>query len=179
MNKRQEIARLVTALGEYYDKPLTPTQIATYSEDLMELEPAQLAQAIKAYRNDPRNDRFPLPAKLKAAVGMTVNPEDEAVRVAGKILGAIAHIGPYDSAKAREYIGEAGWQVVQWEGGWESICEIQTDDIPIRKAQWRNMAKSVIERPEQRIDRVALTDQSAKMPSLESFNPQKLLRGMP
>lgn len=147
MSKLAEIMKLVAALGEYYDKPITPGQVAMYSQDLMGLEPEQLAQAILTYRNDPRNDRFPLPVKLKAMVGMAVNPEDEAVQIAGRILGAIASVGPYQIQAAREAIGEVGWQVVEMEGGWQTLCEVQTEDIPIRKAQWRNMAKSLIEHP--------------------------------
>lgn len=150
MTKQAEIMRLLAALGEYYDKPLTPTQLAAYSEDLMDMEPEQLAHAIKIYRNDPRHDRFPLPVKLKAMVGQTTNPEDEAVLIAGRILNAIARIGPYEPARAKMAIGPVGWQVVECEGGWETICEIQTDDIPIRKAQWRNLAKSFLESPRQR-----------------------------
>lgn len=146
MNKQAEIMKLVSALGEYYRVPLTPGQVAMYSQDLMALEPEQLAQAINTYRNDPRNDRFPLPVKLKAMVGLAINPEDEAVQISGRILGAIAAIGPYRSQDAREAIGEVGWQVVQAEGGWQTICEVQTDDIPIRKAQWRNLAKTFCER---------------------------------
>lgn len=147
MSKQAEIMKLVAALGEYYDKPLTPGQVAMYSQDLMGLSPEQLGQAILTYRNDPRNDRFPLPVKLKAMAGLAVNPEDEAIQISGRILGAIASIGPYQGQWARESIGEIGWQVVQMEGGWQTICEIETDDIPIRKAQWRNLAKSLIEHP--------------------------------
>lgn len=174
MNKRAEIGRLVTALGEYYREPLSATQIAMYAEDLMCLEPAQLAQAILTYRNDPRNDRFPLPVKLKAMIGQVINPEDEAVRVAGRILEAISRIGPYDSAKAKAFIGDAGWAVVQSEGGWESICEIQTDDIPIRKAQWRNLAKSFLERPrEARQENLRIESKKAEV------DIHRLLRQMP
>jgi len=146
MTKLAEIMKLVSALGEYYDKSLTPGQLAMYSQDLMAMEPEQLALAINTYRNDPRNDRFPLPVKLKSMVGLAINPEDEAIQISGRILGAIASVGPYRSQEAREAIGEIGWQVVQAEGGWQTICEIQTDDIPIRKAQWRQLAKTFCER---------------------------------
>lgn len=142
--------RLVAALGEYYDKALTSTQIAAYTDDLMSLEPAELGNAILIYRNDPRNERFPLPVKLKAMIGQVINPDDEAVLIAGRILNAISRIGPYESARAKAAIGEVGWQVVECEGGWETLCEIQTDDLPIRKAQWRNLAKSFLESPRQR-----------------------------
>ena len=166
MSKRAEIMKLVAALGEYYDKALTPTQIAAYTEDLLCLEPEELAQAIVIYRNDPRHDRFPLPVKLKSMVGQALNPDDEAVLVAGRILNAIARIGPYQSAKAREAIGEVGWQVVECEGGWESICEVQTDDIPTRKAQWRNLAKSFLESPRQRSQGLSQIGQGAVKLSL-------------
>lgn len=146
MSKQSEIMKLIAALGEYYDKALTPTQLAMYADDLKMLEPEQLGQAIVTYRNDPRNHFFPLPVKLKSMIGLALNPDDEAVQISGRILSAIASIGPYQSEKAREAIGDVGWQVVQAEGGWQMICEVQTDDIPIRKAQWRNLAKSFCER---------------------------------
>lgn len=167
MTKLAEIMKLVAALGEYYSWPLTPGQVAMYAEDLMCLEPQQLAQAIISYRNDPRNDRFPLPVKLKAMVGAAVNPEDEAVQISGRILGAIASIGPYNTQRAREVIGEIGWQVVQMEGGWQTLCEVQTDDIPIRKAQWRNLAKSLIEHPRR--------SSSPALPGPKDDGPGKLL----
>jgi len=146
MSKQAEIMKLIAALAEYYDKVLSPGQLKAYTEDLMCLEPAQLSQAVLTYRNDPRHDRFPLPVKLKAMVGAVMDPESEGVQIAGRILAAITQIGPYQAQRARESIGEIGWQVVQMEGGWMQLCEIQTDDIPIRKAQWRQLAKSLCER---------------------------------
>lgn len=146
MKKQDEIIKILGALGEYYDKPLTATQLAMYSEDLMDLEPSELTAAILTYRNDPRNTRFPLPPQLKAAIGTVLNPEDEAVQIVARILMAIGQIGPYRTEEAKAAIGEVGWRVVQAEGGWGAVCDVQTDDLPIRKAQWRNLAKSCFER---------------------------------
>lgn len=148
MNKRAEIAKLITALGEYYDKSLSPTQIAAYTEDLLCLDPEQLTQAIVTYRNDPSNDRFPLPVKLKAVVGMAASAEDEAIMVVSRIVSAIERIGPYRVKDAREAIGEVGWQVVRLEGGWEAMCSQIPDysTMSIKKAQWRNLCKAMASR---------------------------------
>lgn len=160
MNKQAEIMRLVAALGEYYDKPLTPTQIAAYTEDLLCLEPGQLAQAIVTYRNDPRHDRFPLPVKLKAMIGAVVNPDDEAVQIVGRIVLAMSRIGYYRSDEAKVFIGDIGWRVVQADGGWENVCQTLTEDLPIRKAQWRNLAKSFLESPRERLLALELKPQN-------------------
>lgn len=141
MNYRGEIAKMVVALGEYYDKILTPTQFAMYVEDLADMTPANLAVAVKRYRMNPANDRFPLPAKLRAAVYSPETPDAAAREAVGQIISAVARIGPYDSERARKFVGPLGWLVVVRQGGWETVCEMLTfQNQGILQAQWRELA---------------------------------------
>ena len=66
MKHREQISRIVAGLAEYYDKHLSVSQLAMYVEDLAGMDLERLAQAVREYRADPKNDRFPLPAKLRA-----------------------------------------------------------------------------------------------------------------
>lgn len=64
---KSDISRIITGLAEYYDKNLSPSQIKMYVEDLSHLSPDTLAIAVRAYRMNPDNVFFPLPAKLAEA----------------------------------------------------------------------------------------------------------------
>lgn len=143
MTHRQQIAKALLGLAEYYDKQLTKNQIDMYVQDLSDLALEDLIRAVELYRKDARNDRFPLPAKLK---GTIQPPDDQRARDAvGLVLTAVSRIGPYRDSDAREFIGELGWKVVKMQGGWEEVCNSLTNDNkPILSAQWRELAVSLI-----------------------------------
>lgn len=145
MNPKLDIARIVIGLAEYYDKKLTPTQLDMYAEDLMELGASKLVQAVRLYRNDGRNDKFPLPSKLKAMVEL--QPDQQARDAVARIMTAISRIGPYQNAVAREFIGDLGWSVVTLQGGWEEVVKgVKDDNKGILNAQWRELAISLIKK---------------------------------
>jgi hypothetical protein len=147
MDKRVLIAGIVAGLAEYYDKTLSPSQLAMYSDDLSELEPQALALAVKRYRTDPKNDRFPLPARLKSMVQVQFDPDSEAAEAVSRIMAAIGRIGPYRESDARAAVGELGWAVVTQEGGWAHVCTLVTNEnIGTLRAQWKTLAKVKYER---------------------------------
>lgn len=144
MNQREQISEIIFALGEYYDKNLTQNQIAMYVEDLIDLDATQLVEAIKRYRLDPKNDRFPLPVKLKAMIGQAVSPDDAARDASSRIIAAVAKYGWNNPDRARDYVGELGWEIVKRQGGWMNLCESLTyDNQGMLQAQWRELAVSV------------------------------------
>lgn len=144
MNKRAEIAKIIVALAEYYSRTLSTNQIAMYVEDLIDLEPQQLVDAVKKYRLDPKNEFFPLPVKLKAMIGQASSPDDFARDAASRILAAVSKYGWNNPERARDYVGELGWEIVKRQGGWMNICESLTyDNKGIYQAQWRELAIAV------------------------------------
>lgn len=144
MNKRADISKIIVALAEYYDKILSAQQIAMYVEDLIELEPQELVDAIKRYRNDPKNERFPLPVKLKAMIGAADSPEDAARDASSRIVAAVSRYGWNNPTQARVYIGGLGWEVVRRQGGWLNVCEMLTySNQGQYQAQWREIALSI------------------------------------
>lgn len=144
MNKRAEIAKIIIALGEYYSRVLSENQIAMYVEDLIDLEPQQLIESIKKYRLDPKNEFFPLPVKLKAMIGQAQSPDDLSRDTASKIIAAVSKYGWNNPERARDYIGDLGWEIVKRQGGWMNLCESLTyDNQGIYQAQWRELATSI------------------------------------
>ena len=170
MSQRDKVAKIVIALAEYYDKILSTTQLAMYVEDLVAIEPEDLIKAVRIYRNDPKNERFPLPAKLKAMVVPANTDEDQARDASARIIASVSKFGPYQEQRAKEYIGELGWLVVQRQGGWRATVEALTyDNQGQLQAQWRDLALSLARR-----SKLGLVDQAPELPqknqgSLESF----------
>jgi hypothetical protein len=75
--------------------------------------------------------------------------EDLAAVAASRIIGAVRKIGvssdPDRNRRAREWVGELGWQVVENNGGWRFLCEtLNTDDIPTVRAQFRREATALL-----------------------------------
>lgn len=135
----QEIKKLLVGLAEYYGITLTPTRLAMYAEDLEDLDISLIAGAIKNIRRNPNQKFFPLPAAIREEI--QGNQRDEAVEAANRIVQAMGKYGYTNPERARSFIGELGWRVVEREGGWQALCERTTnDDLPTLKAQWRELA---------------------------------------
>lgn len=149
MSYENEIARILTLLGKYYGKQLDPDQIEMYVEDLIDLPPEPLARAVKLYRNNPKNAFFPLPSQLRAMVLPPETPEDSAREAAGRIVAAISTVGPYDHERAKNYIGQLGWEIVKRQGGWLQVCEAMTyQNQTSLQAQWRDLGATLYRRSE-------------------------------
>lgn len=62
------IAQIIVGLAEYYGLTISKNQIAMYVQDLISVNPIDLEKAVYLYRNDSKNEKFPIPAKLKAII---------------------------------------------------------------------------------------------------------------
>ena len=142
----QQLKALYVATSMYFGQKLPDEVFTLYVEDLADLPFVDCAQALKDLRRDPKTVRCPLPSAIRAKLTPESNPESEAIILAGRISGAIAKFGPYRSTEARAYLGPVAWEVVMSEGGWESVNQITFDDLGTRRAQWRNLAKVLVER---------------------------------
>ena len=122
-------------------------------------------------------DPFPSIKEIRMIVDPELDPDQEAMVIASRITGAVARIGPYQSALARNMIGEVGWRIVQSEGGWENICQTLTyENQGTLKAQWRNLAKTFIDRGEGlSVPRIEAPSKSTK--GLSSFG--SMLKSIP
>jgi hypothetical protein len=135
------------SLGEYYQRPLTENQIRMYAEDTAAYPVEALIHAAKIWRDNPDNNRCPIPANLIQIINPTPSAQGEAVEVMNRIWEAIGKFGWPNPDGAKEFIGELGWTVVQRYGGWAALCnEANSSEAGIMKAQLRESVKSVSER---------------------------------
>jgi hypothetical protein len=142
----KNIKAMLAMTSAYYQQQLPDHVIAMYAEDLADIPENMLVKAFKKLRADPRVTRFPLPAQIRNAAGcnLELTIDQEAVEVSNRILQAIGKFGHLSPDEAKEFIGELGWMVVIRDGGWKNICERTTnDDLPIIRAQWRELAKAI------------------------------------
>jgi hypothetical protein len=140
--KLSQIKKILVALGVYYNKELSSELFEMYAEDLEDLSLEEILLAVKLIRKDPSKRFFPLPAEIREKV--LGNEQQEAVNAAGRIVEAMAKYGYTNPEKAKEYMGDLSWAIVKREGGWQSLCErTKNDELPILKAQWREMAKAI------------------------------------
>ena len=146
-----QIKKLLIGLAEYFEKALTPGQLSMYSEDLEEFTLEEIGLAIQAVRRNPAQKFFPLPASLREEI--VGNARDEALEASNRILEGMTRFGYTNPERAKQFIGELGWRVVEREGGWQYLCQrVQGDDLPILKAQWRELAAATIRRGNAGID---------------------------
>lgn len=138
----QKLKALYVAMSAYYGQRLPDDALGLYVEDLSDLEYESVAGALTELRRDPRINRCPLPAVVRDRIQPAGNPAAEAIVAANEIASAIARIGPYRSPG----LSALAMDVIRLEGGWEQVCEVTTNDnLPTLKAQWRELARSMIE----------------------------------
>ena len=121
---------------------LSPELLKIYDMQLAPLGYDKVCGALDQIIGD-RNSRDPFPSvkEIKAILTPTINPEHDALEAVSRIIASVSNIGPYQVQKARETIGELGWEVVKAEGGWENVCQnLSEDNIGMLRAQWKNIA---------------------------------------
>ncbi len=140
----QSLKELIVLTASYYGKTLSAPLLEMYVDDLSDLPTDQVALAYRAYRRNPKNTQFPLPAQIRGVVAPELDPDSIAREVAARITAAIPKYGYANSIDARAYIGEIGWSIVERQGGWPYICERHgvSIDPTAFQAQTRELAKS-------------------------------------
>lgn len=144
--KQSQFKLVLLGLAEYYKTTLTENQLKMYSDDLMCLSELELFEAVQKYRLHQENTFFPLPAKLIALIKPVESEIDIGRVVSGRILTAISKYGYNNKKNAEEFIGELGWQVVKFQGGWNCICELTSDQLRDEQPRWRDLAVSLNKR---------------------------------
>ncbi len=144
--KKTQFKMILVGLAEYYKTVFTENQLEMYAHDLLVLSEIELLKAIEIYRANPENNFAPLPAKLVALIRPVENQLDIGRVVSGRIITAIGKFGHNNPKEARMFIGDLGWEVVKFQGGWTSICELTSDQIRDEQPRWRDLAQSLNKR---------------------------------
>ena len=145
MNQDQlkELKRMIIATGIYYQRDLPDEVLQMYVGDLQDLDFSEVITAMTSYRRDPKNTRMFLPAQIREIIMPTVNTKDLARETALRIQEAVTKFGWPNPTKAQEFIGEAGWAVVERFGGWSYLC--QNLGVGIQPGQFIAQCRDAIE----------------------------------
>jgi hypothetical protein len=148
--ERMHVMKALVYLAELYGKQFSRESFVMMADSLMDLDGTAVLKALQAYTQEPSSRTFPMPGQIRALVNPTVSTEQQAIEAGNKIVEAMTKFGWTNPEKAKEFMGPIAWGVVQREGGWAQLCErTNNDDLPILKAQWRELAKVVAIRQKQ------------------------------
>lgn len=145
MNELDKIKLIIVALAEFFQTELTDNQVEMYSKALVDIPMDQLESATNLVMKCGSFTKFPLPGQIRELI--KPKPEEEAVEISARIATALSKFGYTNPERAKEFIGSTGWNVVELNGGWQTMCQtVSADELPILKAQWRELAKTFIKR---------------------------------
>lgn len=138
----KELKKGIYQMAVYYNRNLPPEVISMMAEDLCGYDFASILEAFRAYRKDPKNTAFPLPAKIIAMIDPFINdsdPKQEAHEIAQRCFDSITNFGYTKPKEARAFIGPVGWEAINRRGGYTYFCqETLKKDIPILISQMRD-----------------------------------------
>jgi hypothetical protein len=151
MKKDHELfISILGALAEQSGKRISPVAIDIYIEELERFGMPIVNATLKRFF---AYAKFPTIEDIKKAMGVNevadLTDDEKARLLVSKIVGAISKFGytalmsEKRTNELKEYLGDDGWHLVQSAGGWNSLCETETDSLPTVTAQWRELAKSM------------------------------------
>jgi hypothetical protein len=116
-----------------------------YSEGLRSIGWTKAIDGLKRHCLTSR--RFPTVEdviKLSCPESLPPSVESEATEIVALIFAAISKHGWPNPAQAKEMIGPVGWKLVERQGGWSSICDVQNNQIGTFRAQWKQEVESIL-----------------------------------
>lgn len=152
MTPEQEFITKLTAVADMTPNfEMSKELFRVYDEHLSRLGYENVNRALdEIIANKNSRDPFPSVREIREKLEPSINPDHEAVEVAGRIWEAIGRCGWPNPDAARATIGELGWHVVQRQGGWSNVCLESSETSPgVFKAQLRELAKATYTRASQ------------------------------
>lgn len=144
--RKSLIAKTLLDMARFYAFDLGERQLEMYVDVLINFPFDEFHSATKMYIVDPKNTKFPIPPHsiISKTTRFEADDESKANEIAGRIHEAVSKFGWPSPGRAKEYIGELGWRVVESYGGWNYICENLGTQISIStfRAQCRDSARS-------------------------------------
>lgn len=144
MTPRQAFLTRMTALAQMVPNfSLTRELLLIYENQLKDVGYEKLVHSLdKIIGERSSRDPFPSVKEIRETVEPRLNIDSEAAIIANQIVEAIARCGPYTTP----LFDPIAKRIVQMEGGWQNVCEMITNsNLATYKAQWRNLAKALLE----------------------------------
>jgi len=137
-----QISEILMARAEISGRTISKPAIRMMIEDLADLPFERVYATLQAWGRT--SAEFPHPAKVREKLAPAETEIDDGRDIASKVIGAVARFGSYQGERAREYIGEVGWECVKRMGGWVGICsELSEDNKGVLFAQVRDLSMTL------------------------------------
>lgn len=145
----KNIANLLIDMAQFYGYEMEDRQLELQLSVLSSFPEEIVREEIANYMRNPKNGKFPTPIHKLLEKHLPKEPEnkDLAIVAAARVRKAIHDFGWPSPLKAKEFIGDLGWQAVQSFGGWQYICENLGGSISVDSfnAQLRELCRSTLE----------------------------------
>ncbi len=136
--EKQEFAKMLEALGEYYGKPITPAVVSIYWNGLSAYSLDEVKTAFNLHAKNPDSGQF-MPKIADVEKFLHGNTSTQAMQAWLIVYNAVQQHGTYRSVSFDDPLIN---QVVMDMGGWPAIGLIDDDELPfkIREFEKRYMA---------------------------------------
>jgi hypothetical protein len=116
-------AFLLTQLAEAFGVNLSESRLRGLLFATQALSPEELERGVRAALTQGKHVTMPTPNQLFELSRPKVTERQNAAEVSARIVTAVKRFGYPWPEEARAFIGEVGWKVVEWQGGWVQVCE--------------------------------------------------------
>lgn len=143
-----EVLDLIDLIRDFYGRDakggfkFNPSERASalWCDDLADLPIAELALAFKQHRNSPGGEWPPSPNQLRQFVTTLTRPELPSWADAWEeVWKAVTSLGYY---RKPQWSHPLIAKTVDSMGGWQTMCQIQVDNLSTERAQFRQMYES-------------------------------------
>jgi hypothetical protein len=146
IDHRAEFAKTLALLATLANVTLTAEVMELYFTELSDHPAEDVIRIMREYARA-TNPRTGLPTidAISEKIRPKLSAKDYASEISFKAIEAISKHGWCNGDRAREELGDLGWEVVRRMGGWNNLCE-QSDHTPlsILEAKTREIARIVV-----------------------------------
>ncbi len=151
MNNQEitKVAAKIAMVNTIYGITQSNEAVMYQANLLREFDLQKVIQAFDKFMVSNKTNRPPTPAHIIELINPIESLAAKADIIISRIETAIRRFGYTEPEEAKEYIGELGWQIVQFRGGWNYLCQhLGTNLLPggTFHAQARETVKALIEK---------------------------------
>jgi hypothetical protein len=137
----KKITTAVVMTAKNAGKPLDDFGLDIYVECLM---PLPLDRVLVCLRDGFKTGKLPTIQDIENFATARPNETDSVQEAVARICSSISRFGSPNSDRAREFIGELGWQIVERFGGWQLVCDVpDMQALNVLRAQMIKLGASV------------------------------------
>jgi hypothetical protein len=137
----QRITQAVVVTAKNAGKPLDEFGTEIYVDCLM---PLPLDRVLQCLRDGFKRGKLPTIHEIENFALARPNETDSVQEAVARICSSISRFGTPNSDRAREFIGELGWAIVERFGGWRVVCDVpDMQALGVLRAQMLKLGTSV------------------------------------